>query len=136
MSDACVQGVTSSRDAQTDPDSTFSLSPEEADAAAEKEDIRANAIRANSAAESAPDVCRLVSDQCSWCGFKCHSRKSKYACPQHPNYEGHTYEKGSKVSPEWVPGTRASHSTGSAGPPLTEFSVRSAPSDSDFKVKD
>ena len=83
--------------------------------AAEQEDIRVNTILANSAPEGAPNVCQLTpdqwSDQCSWCGFKGHTRKTKKSYPQYENYDDTKYEKGSKVSPspEWVPGTRFSH---------------------------
>ena len=43
----------------------------------------------------------LADDQCSWCGFTGHTRKSKTKCPLHANYTG-PLEKGKTVTPDWV----------------------------------
>ena len=77
----------------------------------------------------------LEDDQCSWCGFRDHKRKTRKACPQHPDYDGDVYNQGDKITDDWVPGTRASHNA-SARRHLTPTSVRSAPLCSSFKVKD
>ena len=80
----------------------------------------------------------LEDDQCSWCGFRDHVHKTRASCPQHPDYNGTNHEKGDKVSPEWVPGTRASHSSGGQNPRgrMTSTSVRSAPLAASFTTKD
>ena len=46
------------------------------------------------------DVCETVGiddDQCSWCGFRDHNRKTRASCPQHPNYNGTNHQKGDKI---------------------------------------
>ena len=77
----------------------------------------------------------LEDDQCSWCGFRDHKRKTRKACPQHPDYDGTVYQKGEKISDDWVPGTRDSHNRASRRR-LTPTSVRSAPFANSWKEKD
>ena len=43
------------------------------------------------------DTGGLADDQCSWCGFRGHVRKTRAQCPQHPNYNGSAHEKGAKI---------------------------------------
>ena len=135
-----------SRDVQTDGPSVFQMSVAEADLAAEEEDQRADLILVSRPADSAsataaiatitvPEPVGCPADQCPWCGFKDHTRKSKKSCPQHPDYVGTRYPKGSKVSAEWPSGTRASHLR-KPTVPLTPFSVRSAPTHKDFTAKE
>lgn len=77
----------------------------------------------------------LEEDQCSWCGFRDHVRRTRKTCPQHPDYDGDVYQKGDKLNDVWLPGTRASHNS-SSRQKLTPTSVRSAPLASSFTVKD
>ena len=77
----------------------------------------------------------LDADQCSWCGFRDHKRKTRKTCPQHPDYDGDVYEQGEKLHDDWIPGPRSSHDA-QRRPRLTPTSVRSAPLASSFKVKD
>ena len=85
--------------------------------------------------EEAQTAVVLDADQCSWCGFHDHKRKTRKACPQHPNYDGDVYEKGDKLHDDWIPGPRSSYGTNDR-PRLTPTSVRSAPLASSFKAKD
>ena len=81
------------------------------------------------------DNTALADDQCSWCGFSDHRRKTRTSCPQHPDYNGDKYSKGAKISNAWVPGTRGSHRSGTSTP-VTITSVRSAPLCTTWKTKD
>ena len=85
--------------------------------------------------EEAQTVVVLDVDYCSWCGFRDHKRKTRKACPQHPDYDGDVYEKGDKLHDDWAPGPRSSYGTKDR-PRLTPTSVRSAPLASNFRVKD
>ena len=83
-------------------------------------------------------VITLQEDQCPWCGFSDHRRKSKTNCPQHPQYSGSKYSKGAKVVATWVSCSRADHKKRArvrSKEVLTPFSVRSAPSDIEFTTK-
>ena len=82
------------------------------------------------------DTGGIADDQCSWCGFRDHNRKTRASCPQHPNYNGTNHQKGDKIREDWVPGTRASHQSGGQRQKLTATSVRSKPLHASFKVKD
>ena len=77
----------------------------------------------------------LEDDQCSWCGFRDHTRKTRKSCPQHADYDGDVYNKGDKVNEDWVPGTRASHSR-TPRRKLTPTSVRSAPMAASWTTED
>jgi hypothetical protein len=132
-----LQGVAASIDVQTDPTRQFLADDDEADQDAQREDDRANEIMqqqevVGDPVESSQVLEGCAADQCPWCGFRDHTRKLVNHCPQHDNYRGTKHEKGAKVSPEWVPGNRQSHSR-RARPPLTPHSVRSAPTHPDFK---
>ena len=80
----------------------------------------------------------LGDDQCSWCGFRDHNRRTRSQCPQHKDYDGDVYQKGDKINDAWVPGTRASHNNNNNGDRrrLTPTSVRSAPLANSWTVKD
>ena len=122
------------RDAQNDRETVFQMDPLEADRAAAQEDDQAARIRSENGEELDVEIVSgCAPNQCPWCGFADHRRKTKYKCPQHPQYRGSAHAKGDKVSAEWVPGPRESHNVRNKVP-VTPLSVVSAPSDKSFKA--
>ena len=111
-----MQVVRPPRDVHTDAPRQFHMTAEEADNAAEQEDERAEEIIADRTPVEVPagpseddGVIVLQENQCPWCGFSDHKRKSKTKCPQHPQYVGDKYTRGAKVVAAWVPGSRSDH---------------------------
>ena len=114
------------------PVSQFQMSVQAADMAAQEEDEISDRIRQDDDTPAATES-GCAENQCPWCGFSDHRRKSKHYCPQHDLYCGTQHQKGDKVSDDWVPGNRKSHETRRRAP-LTPHSVRSKPSDPEFKA--
>ena len=140
-----MQVHATSIDIQTDPPRQFQMTTEEADRQAEQEDNVAEEIITSrlpvevpAGPNEADGTVTLRDDQCSWCGFSDHTRKSIAKCPQHPRYNDTKYEKGAKVSTSWIACSRADHKKRSRvrqKEKLTPFSVRCEPSDSAFNTK-
>ena len=113
----------------------------EADQIASQEDDQTDQLRAKYGnAEDVETVQGCARDQCPWCGFRDHNRKSKYKCPQHPSYDSSynngRYEKGAKVSDDGIPGNRESHKKHRRKKStVTPLSVLSPPSDPAFKAE-
>ena len=132
-------------DAQTYPPRQFQMTNEEAEQQAEQEDNFAEEIITSrlpievpTGSNEADGTITLQADQCSWCGFSDHNRKTKAKCPQHPQYSGNKYDKGAKVSESWISCSRSDHKKrlrANQKEKLTPYSVRSEPTDSAFTTK-